>query len=138
MLRLLVKRHQALSRGVRMRVLVVDDEEFVRDYLREVMTLFCWEVNSAKDGLDALRMLQNDHYDVVVTDGEMNEMSGPDLTRAIKERYADIYVVGLSGSHLKEEFEAAGADAYIEKPIDLKELRMAIEGCLIKKPYPSV
>ena len=73
----------------RHRILVVDDEDNLRDVLVEVLKRDGHEVDSALDGDEGLRRAEAHRYDLVVTDLRMPNLEGPELYRAIRERYAD-------------------------------------------------
>ncbi|HDD44074.1 MAG TPA: response regulator [Candidatus Desulfofervidus auxilii] len=110
-----------------MRVLVVDDNVEIREILTKMLAFLGYKTNGAKDSFEAIRILENDHYDVVITDGEMPKMTGFELARFIKKKYPHIFIVGLSGSSECEKFKFAGADVYFNKPVDLPKLHMAIK-----------
>ncbi|MCD6320141.1 MAG: response regulator [Candidatus Desulfofervidaceae bacterium] len=112
-----------------MKVLVVEDELALRRVLVEFMRLCGWKVDHAGNAFEALRILKDGHYDVVITDGIMPQMTGPKFTQIIKRRYPEIYVIALTGSDLRKEFTAAGANVYLQKPIDLKLLQNTVESC---------
>jgi len=111
-----------------MKVLVVDDNLEVRKVLVEMLSLLGYEVDSTKGGLEAIKILESKSYDVVITDGEMPQMSGFELVRLIKARHPQIFIIGLSGSTEWNKFKDAGADLYFKKPVDFGKLHLAIEG----------
>ena len=63
------------------RILAVDDEPSVRELCRDVLESEGYQVNLSGNAEDALRCLQNDHYDLVLTDLKMPRRSGIDLIR---------------------------------------------------------
>ena len=73
----------------RHRILVVDDEDNLRDVLVEVLKRDGHEVDSAVDGAEGLQRAQEHPYDLVVTDLRMPNLEGPDLYRAIRGHYPD-------------------------------------------------
>ena len=109
------------------KILVVEDELAIRELLVSFLKLCGWETNSAGNAFEALGILKDDRHDVVITDGIMPQVSGPKFTKIIKKKYPETYVIALTGSNLREEFNAAGANVYLEKPVGLKRLQIAIE-----------
>ncbi len=101
-----------------MRILVVDDHPGSAEPLAEYLGTSGYEVDLAENGVDAIYLLTERSYDVVITDGNMPMMSGYDLCRYVRSRYPDTYVIGISGSRSLDEFRAAGAHAFFNKPCD--------------------
>lgn len=128
------------------RTLLVDDDFLVRSYLK---TLHSWEragyevVKDVRDGEEALRVLEEEKIDVVITDISMPLMDGIELIRHIREEKEDIYIMVLSChddfEYVKEAMRL-GADEYILKnTLDedtlfdfLEKARHQIEGRLEK------
>ncbi|SCP99657.1 response regulator [Anaerobium acetethylicum] len=104
-------------------LLIVDDEALVRNAMSKMID---WEslgfsrILQAEDGRDALRILESEKVNMVMTDIAMPFMDGLELTKIIYEEYADIYIVILTGYG---EFEYArkaikyGVKNYILKPV---------------------
>ena len=111
-----------------MRLLVVDDNPDILQILSAMITFFGHGVDKAGDGLEAIRLLQQGRYDVVVTDADMPRIDGVQLCKFLKAQLPDIHVIGMSGdlSSLKE-LKNAGADICLPKPFGLDEFQSAIE-----------
>ena len=111
-----------------MKLLVVDDNPDILHILSSIITLFGHGVDEAGDGLEAIRLLQQGRYDVVVTDADMPRVDGIQLCKFLKAQRPDIHVIGMSGnlSALKD-LEEAGADICLPKPFGLDEFQSAIE-----------
>jgi CheY-like chemotaxis protein len=111
-----------------MRLLVVDDNPDILQNLSAMVTFFGHGVDQAGDGLEAIRLLQQVRYDVVVTDADMPRVDGVQLCRFLKAQLPDIHVIGMSGdlSSLKA-LKNAGADICLPKPFGLDEFQSAIE-----------
>jgi len=126
----------------RHRILVVDDEENLRDVLVEVLKRDGHEVASAVDGADGLRQAEEHRYDLVVTDLRMPNLEGPDLYRAVRQRYADAppRFIFMSANTGIEEYAAflseTGAPA-LEKPFNLADMRQVVLQVLAQKPRAS-
>ena len=111
-----------------MKLLVVDDNPDILQILSSIITFFGHRVDEACDGLEAIMLLRQGRYDVVVTDADMPRVDGVRLCKFVKTQQPDIHVVGMSGdlSALKE-LEKAGADICLPKPFGLDEFQSAIE-----------
>lgn len=106
------------------RVLLVDDEEDVREVLHEYLTGFGMEVDDANDGDIALKKLASKRYDLLITDLKMPHMSGEILIKEIVKLKHDrlkIFVItgGILTDYTKEEREIVrqNSHAYLKKPI---------------------
>ena len=93
-----------------------------------------YEVLLASDVSKALKILQEDEVDLIITDIRMPQQSGVDLLRTVKENWPDIQVIFLTGyAHLDSAMKAVeyGAFVYLEKPFDnemmLKYVRSGLE-----------
>jgi CheY-like chemotaxis protein len=110
------------------KLLVVDDNPDILQTLSSMISLFGHGVDEACDGLEAILLLRQGRYDIVVTDADMPRVDGVQLCRFVKGQHADIRVIGISGdlSALKE-MKNAGADICLPKPFGLDEFQAAIE-----------
>jgi PAS domain S-box-containing protein len=104
------------------RVLVVDDSRFVRGYVADLLTAAGYEVGQADDGKTALRRLETERYDVIVTDLNMPTLDGFAVLETVKLRELGSEVVILTGSHAKDINAAVralrlGAHDYLTKPL---------------------
>ncbi len=78
--------------------MVIDDEDFVRETLADMLTALNHEVTLATGGLDALKKLNADHFDLVFTDLSMPGMDGWEVAREIRRRVgAEIGIVLVTG-----------------------------------------
>lgn len=78
-------------------ILVVDDEEMMRDFVRGALEKNGYRVTTAADGYEALQALDRATADLVFLDLKMPNLSGPDTLRMIRERHNDVPVVILTG-----------------------------------------
>jgi DNA-binding NtrC family response regulator len=112
------------------RILVVDDEALVRDFLREALTRRSYTVDIAEDGKQAREVLKDQSYDLVLTDLKMPGVSGLDLLRFIKAHQADTQVIMMTAyGTIENAVEAMrlGAFDYITKPFTSGELELVME-----------
>ena len=113
-----------------MKILVVDDEASIREMLKQglaQMGEFTTEV--AHNGSEAIEKIENDVFDLVLTDVKMPEMDGIELLKIIKGTRPELMVILMTAyGSIETAVEAmkVGADDYITKPIDLNELLIHI------------
>ena len=81
------------------RVLVVEDDETVRQTVAQLLEREGYEVSSATDGFDALLHLEHDIPDVIVSDLNMPQMSGFELLSVVRQRFPEILVVASSAAY---------------------------------------
>ena len=119
------------------RILFVDDEEQIRKLLSTWLTRHGYEVTLANDGWEALKVIRAKAPDLVITDVNMPNMNGFELTRRLRadHRTARIPVVMLSARKQADDVltgYAEGADEYIPKPVEMAVLSAKIE-VLVKR-----
>ena len=112
-------------------ILVVDDEDNLRDVLVEVLKRDGHEVDSAVDGAEGLRRARERRYDLVVTDLRMPGLEGPELYRALRERYPDspprvIFMSANTGIDEYATFLAETGEPALEKPFNLADMRQVV------------
>src|SRR5260370_978613 len=112
-------------------ILVVDDEDNLRDVLVEVLKRDGHEVDSAVDGAEGLRRAEERRYDLVVTDLRMPGLEGPELYRALRERYPDrpprvIFMSANTGIDEYTTFLAETGEPALEKPFNLTDMRQVV------------
>lgn len=110
------------------RLLIVDDEETLTFSLYQTFInapIEC-EVITASNGDEALRRIEEESFDVVITDIAMPGVNGLDLLAIIKENYpaTRVIIITAYGSDEREELAyQRGADRYVEKPFDIHEIK---------------
>jgi CheY-like chemotaxis protein len=111
------------------RILVVDDEPFVSDAVKMMLTFDGHRVDTASSGKEALALFEKEKYDLVITDYAMPVMKGDELAMTIKARtprqpivLITAYAEMLKASH----HPLTGVDFIISKPFLLENLREAI------------
>ena len=115
----------APSKSDQTRILVVDDEEHVRDLLRDILEKEGCEAVVAAGGRQALSLFETGNFDAVFTDVGMPGMSGWELSRALRERNSKIPVAIITGwgeavgSH---ERQAAQVDWVVAKPFEAPQI----------------
>ena len=111
-----------------MKILIVDDEEMIREVLREYAEFEGYEVFEAEDGMEAVRLCRENDYDVILMDIMMPHLDGFSAVKEIKKS-KDIPVIMLSARG--EEYDKLfafeiGVDDYVTKPFSPKEVMARI------------
>jgi DNA-binding response OmpR family regulator len=119
------------------RLLIVDDEQKIREVIREYAEFNGFEVIEAEDGMDAVEICKEEDFDIIVMDVMMPKLDGFSAVKAIRE-IKDIPVIMLSARG--EEYDKLfgfeiGADDYMVKPFSPKEL-MARVGVILARRSP--
>jgi DNA-binding NtrC family response regulator len=113
-----------------MRILVVDDELKVREIIAKgLIKVGGFSVDTASNGLEAIGKIENDVFDLVLTDLKMPGMDGIELLKLVKGTRPDVMLIMMTAhGSIETAVEAMklGADDYITKPIDLDELLIHI------------
>ncbi|MHC4478915.1 MAG: sigma-54-dependent transcriptional regulator [Planctomycetota bacterium] len=112
------------------RILVVDDEELVRDFLKEALTRRGYHIDLAEDGKKAKAIIKDESYDLVLTDLKMPSVSGLDLLRFVKAHHPDTQVIMMTAyGTIENAVEAMrlGAFEYITKPFTSGEIELVID-----------
>ena len=120
---------ETLPEGVSqlLRVLVVDDQAFLREIIRQYLSQDWHEVETAASGPEALEKFEAGEFDLVITDQAMPEQPGNQLVAVIKERAPHQRVIMLTGFGAGDDVrEVTGADAILAKPVSREALRRGI------------
>ncbi|MEE9568277.1 MAG: sigma-54 dependent transcriptional regulator [Candidatus Binatia bacterium] len=111
------------------RILVADDEEIVIQSCLRVLSAGGFQVDAARDGLEALRAIDENGYDVLILDIKMPKMNGMEVLQRVKEAHPDIDVIMITGLHEIETAVQAmklGAFDYLPKPFEPEELELVV------------
>ena len=122
------------------KILVVDDEEDIRDLLRDILTDSGYEVITAEDGLKAVSEVKKSPPDLIILDVMMPIISGPRLMvllRSYAEPVSKIPIIICSASHVVDEVVNSGEfgvkpEDCISKPFQVRELLRKIQDRLNK------
>jgi len=116
-----------MSRG---KILAIDDEHNIRHLIESEFTLEGYEVKTAKDGQEGLKLLDNQAFDVVLLDIKLPRMNGIEVLRRLKKKSPSTEVLMITGyGDIKTAVESLklGAREYITKPFKLDELLGLVE-----------
>jgi len=122
--------------GPKASILVVDDEDFIREIICRKLNGSGFECDSACSAEDALARIAQNNYDCVLSDIHMPGMSGVDLLRQIKLQNQDLAVILVTGApDIDAALEAMRLGAYdhLSKPLNLAALEMTVDRALEKK-----
>jgi two-component system OmpR family response regulator len=121
------------------KVLIVDDEKDFLEIIAERLGVRGMDVSTATSAEDALHMVEEKSYDVVIMDFMMPALDGFKALKLLKQKQPDIQIILLTGNVPQQkrlEAKKLGALDVIEKPPDLKALIQKIKKT--KKAHPSV
>jgi len=123
------------------RVLIADDDTVVRDVVRRYLERDGLDVSVARDGDEAIRLLNSERIDVAILDVMMPGRDGLTLCRMLRERSGYALPVILLTA-LGEEGDRiagleAGADDYLTKPFSTRELALRVRSVLRRSPSPG-
>jgi CheY-like chemotaxis protein len=120
-----------------LRVLVADDQEHMRELMAEALAADGHTVDPAEDGAAALKLLDEQTYDLVVSDLQMPQVDGPKLYEEIRKRRPDavphfIFITGEDEAPGYGRFLVDSKVPVVTKPFKLKEFRQ-----LLAKLFPA-
>lgn len=114
-------------------ILVVEDDKNTRKLLSAILSNNGYNVLTAKDGEDALSVLEHSHVDLMVIDVMMPKMDGYELTATLRDAGSQIPMLMLSAKQqvadIKQGF-LVGIDDYLTKPFDFEELLLRIKALM--------
>ena len=115
------------------RILIVDDEEIVIQSCQRILGDDNHVVDSVRDGWEAIRKIDEIHYDVIVLDIMMPKIDGLEVLQQVKERHPDTDVIMMTGlSQVQTAVKAMklGAFDYLSKPFDPDQLKHVVDRAL--------
>ena len=118
------------------KILIVDDEKSIRDFLEIMLKKEGYKVASASSGEEALKLVNQINYDLVISDVRMKGMSGVELLKSIKEINPETVVLMVTAyASVDTAIDAmkAGAYDYIAKPFKIEEVKYIIRNALDRK-----
>lgn len=127
---------KVLSMTKKPQLLVVDDEEIARKNLEHILTRENYEVVTASNAPEAMKRMEENEFDVVLSDLRMGKVDGMELLEKIRIKYPDVKVIMVTGyATIDSAIEAMrkGAFYYVAKPYKLAEVRAVVKQALEKK-----
>jgi len=116
-------------------ILVVDDELSIRQITKETLEAYGYRIETAKDGIDALTLIEKDpnKFSLVLTDMMMPNMDGGSLIRTLRHHAPNIKVVAVSGitdHDVLEKIKKSKIEAFLPKPIETSNLLKVLDSVL--------
>lgn len=112
------------------KILIVDDEEIIRDSLTYILKEEKYEVDGAINGIDALEKISEHDYDLVITDLKMPKMGGIELLEEISAKNSDIFSIVITAYASIDSAVSAlrsGAYDYLIKPLDFNDVILKVK-----------
>jgi len=121
-------------------ILVVDDDDKIRELIKEYLIKNNFLVTTAKDAFDAKKKLEIVKFDILILDIMMPGESGLSLTKEIKKNYPTPIILLTAKSEIHDRIKGLelGADDYLGKPFEPKELILRIKNILNKTQKPAL
>ncbi len=107
------------------KILLVDDEEQMREIMQEALSIMGHDVEIARDGQDALEIIQKNSFDIVITDIHMPRMGGMQLIEFLNKSLPEVDIVAITGHSMDYTYTdvvKSGASDFIIKPFSFDEL----------------
>ena len=117
------------------RILFVDDEELLRDTVKEMLVVLGYDVELAKDAKEALEISRKEKFPLIITDLMMPEIDGTQLCKQIREINETAVIYAFSGFLTEvdsDQLNDVGFDGHLCKPAKIEVLKHAIEGAFDK------
>lgn len=115
------------------KILVIDDDEFMRHLLVDTLELFGYQVSTAVDGHQALDILDEAPFDLVICDLMMPRLDGLEFLDKVKKHTPGLPVMIITGygtTETEDEMRRLGARAYLTKPFTIEQIKASVEQIL--------
>jgi len=133
---------QCYNQDMHHTILVVEDEESVRTYIRDVLLENGYVVSTAEDGIEALNYVKKNQPDVILLDLGLPNIRGEAVCKQVKKLYPDIQIIILTAQDTTPDIIKGldiGADDYMIKPFEIEEVLARIKARLrVKNPVHEV
>ena len=111
------------------KVLIAEDSSVIQNLTKKILQIQNYQISSAKNGVQVLKMLEKEHFDVILMDINMPQMDGMECARNIRAREdsnkAQIPIIAITGNaknYSMEDFKEAGINEYLQKPLNFDSL----------------
>jgi CheY-like chemotaxis protein len=112
------------------KVLIADDEELVRNYVRRALASRGWEITEAANGAEALELAGGCGFDALVCDLKMPDMRGEEVIKRVRQACPGMKIIAITGSVSDIKAPLAPgvqADGFLIKPFGIDEIRDLLE-----------
>lgn len=120
-----------------MKILIIEDNLRVSSLMKRGLESQGYEIYISEDAEDALVIVERIDFDLIITDIMLPQMNGIELSKMIKQKHPDLPIIMLTAlGTIDEKIEGfdAGADDYMVKPFEIRELYARIKAILLRKP----
>lgn len=121
--------------ALKRKILFVDDEELQGKLMQRMLVRMGYDAEVAKNAKEALEILNNEEFPLIITDLRMPEMNGIELCKRIRKFNSESFIYAFSGYLAEfdfEKLEGFGFNGHLRKPIESEVLKCAIEGAFEK------
>lgn len=111
-------------------ILIVDDEQMMRDLLSRILVRDGYSVLTATNGEEALEILGSKRVDLIISDMKMPKLSGFDLLKQVKKDFPNVGVIMMTAygdTYTVKDALLLGADEYLTKPFKSFEVSLVVE-----------
>lgn len=118
------------------RILLVDDDKNTADGLKKILLQDGYDTGCTYTGNEALDLIEAEHFDIVITDMKLPDISGFSIIEKVKKENIDIAVVMITAfSSIQTAIDAMkkGADDYLTKPVNIEELELVLKKILERR-----
>ena len=112
------------------KILVADDEVMMRNLILKILESEGYQISMASNGDEALALMKENKFDLLMTDVKMPGMNGFDLLKTVKAEWPDVAVIVMTGygdAYTVKEALLLGADEYLSKPFKGHEVSLIVE-----------
>jgi DNA-binding response OmpR family regulator len=120
-----------------MKILIIEDNLRVSSLMKRGLESQGYEIYISEDAEDALVMAERISFDLIITDIMLPQMNGIELSKLIKQKHPELPIIMLTAlGTIDEKIEGfdAGADDYMVKPFEIRELYARVKAILLRKP----
>ncbi len=116
------------------KILVIEDDPEVLSMLTDYLSFLGYDVTSAHDGLEGIKEVKTNEYDLVITDLTMPYISGIGIITVLKKDHPEVPVIAITGYgyYAEELAQENKADCILSKPFDVNKLKEAMVSLLSK------
>jgi CheY-like chemotaxis protein len=124
-----IEEYPLSTKETQQKILVVDDNEMIRDLLERMLIHLGYKVAMAKNGQEAIDMLREDtaQFDIIIVDLIMPQVDGLACFEEIKSLNPNVPVIISSGAANKDSLFGKGLSAYLEKPYTIEKVKETLE-----------
>lgn len=116
-----------------LKLLVVEDEYYIRELIKKNLQSNGYELIEAENGEQGYEIFENNHIDLIISDIMMPKVDGVTFVKRVRNMNKELPIIMLTALDTftdKEKGFTSGADDYIVKPVDMKELQLRIKALL--------